>query len=184
MSCQVAYSWAIYGWVSTLSMIRAKLADFLTLRRGAMVAAAYNWGRNWSRAEDAVQEASRRVLASGKYDEVSNIEPWFWRIMRNAYLDAAKKRDEKNACLDAPLDDGFLTFADVIPAPDRPLSADMEADVEAAEIRMVLGSLRPRMKAVLRRVDMEEQNYASAARSLGWPCGTVRSTLSRAREEK
>src|SRR3990167_491688 len=166
---------------------RSKLADFLASSRGKMIAVAYSWGHNRDRAEDAVQEAARRVLASGSYDGVSNFEPWFWRIMRNAYLDALKKSDEKNDSIDMPPmetieGDGYLTFADVHPGPDRPAAEVMESDADALRVRQVLDSLRPKMRAALRRVDMDGQSYADTARGLGWPRGALGSTISRARE--
>lgn len=160
--------------------MNAKLGDFMTANRPRMVKLAYGWCQRHDQAEDAVQESARRVLASwSHFDGVSEIEPWFVRIMRNVCLDGFKRKDTPDVL--AADSDGFLVFNDVVDAREKMAIDFMVSGEDAARVRLTLDSMPRRMRRVLRRIDMEGLDYADAARALGWPQGTVKSALHRAR---
>ena len=159
------------------------LADWLAENRGRMISTARGWGCSLDRAEDAVQEASRRVLDSwAAYDGVSDLAPWFVRIMRNVFLDALKRADNRAGSLDVlvPWDDGYLLLADVIPSGEAPALEVLAAEEEGARVRMVLASLSTVSREALAAA--EGRTWDQAARRLRVPLGTARSRISRARE--
>lgn len=160
------------------------LSDFLKENRPAMLARALSWGNDYARAEDAVQEAARRVLeAWPTYDGVSDLAPWFIRIMRNAYIDSLRRYSDSADSLDAPIgesEDGYLLFAD--PAGKEPGALEALASGESSvRLARALGRLSKPFLRVLLVVDANGHDYGTAAKALGIPPGTVRSRLSRAR---
>jgi RNA polymerase sigma-70 factor (ECF subfamily) len=144
--------------------------------------AGYNLAR-WllhgdTQAEDAVQEASLRAMRYFASLREGDARSWFLGIVRNTCFDALHR-----ARLWVPLhDDEALDACEPqaeMPGPDRALGqARLRARVDAA-IRCLSPPLR---EAIVLR-ELEELDYASIARIVGVPVGTVMSRLSRAREK-
>ena len=124
-------------------------------------------------ADDLVQIAVERAIANhASYDSTTRLEPWLFRILRNAFIDMTRRARTAG------------TELDVFEMPDI-LSTDGEAVVES---RLMLQSttaaietLPSDQRDILHLVCIEDMSYAEAAEVLGIPKGTVMSRLSRAR---
>lgn len=124
-------------------------------------------------ADDLVQITVERAIANhASYDRTTRLEPWLFRILRNAFIDMTRRARTAG------------TELDVFEMPDI-LSTDGEAVVES---RLMLQSttaaietLPSDQRDILHLVCIEDMSYAEAAEVLGIPKGTVMSRLSRAR---
>lgn len=124
-------------------------------------------------ADDLVQMTAERAFAArDRFDPATRLEPWLFRILRNAWIDMARRSRIRGVEID--IDD----------APDA-LQTDGAREVEG---RLMLSTVQAAMtdlsddhRLVLHLVCVEELSYAEAAEVLGVPTGTVMSRLSRAR---
>lgn len=124
-------------------------------------------------ADDLVQITVERALANhASFDTSTRLEPWLFRILRNAFIDMTRRTRTQG------------TQVDVFEMPDV-ISTDGAAVVET---RLMLQSataametLPPEQRDVLHLVCIEDLSYAEAAEVLDIPKGTVMSRLSRAR---
>jgi RNA polymerase sigma-70 factor (ECF subfamily) len=132
-------------------------------------------------AEDLVQETYVRALqAADRFTPGTNLKAWLFRILRNTFLDAYRRR--RNSATVKGLDtvDPGLTDA----ANETWLRGDVELDrlrkIVAEEIEAALMSLPEEGRTVI-LLDLEGLSEAETAEVLGCPVGTVKSRLSRAR---
>lgn len=124
-------------------------------------------------AEELVQITAERALAGWQgFDPATRLEPWLFRIMRNAFIDMTRRDRTRGIGVD------------VSESPEL-LPHDAQAGIEA---RLMLQSSQAAMQTlpadqreVLYLVCVAEMSYAEAADVLGIPKGTVMSRLARAR---
>lgn len=129
--------------------------------------------RNEDVAEELVQITVERAISSWQgYDKSMRLEPWLFRIMRNAFIDMTRRSKVRG------------TQVDVSGNPDI-LSLDPRAGIEArlmlAATRRAILSLSPEHQQVLELVCISDLSYAEAALVMEVPKGTIMSRLSRAR---
>lgn len=131
-------------------------------------------------AEELVQETFTRAFAAREpMREGSNVRAWLYRILRNAHIDALRRRRANPVGLaregdeldDASVDGELLRD-------DREL--DRLRGLVAAEIERALDSLSADARTVV-LLDHEGLSEAELAEVLGCAIGTVKSRLSRAR---
>ena len=141
--------------------------------------ARYLTGRD-AEAEDLVQETYARALgAADRFTAGTNLKAWLFRILRNAFLDSARRRRRE------PTRD-TRDPEDVAGAPhlDGALRGDAELDrlrtVVGEEIEEALMTLSEDARTVV-LLDLEGLGEAEIADVLGCAPGTVKSRLSRAR---
>lgn len=124
-------------------------------------------------ADDLVQTAVERAVASrDRYDPQTRLEPWLFRILRNAWIDMTRRQSTRGSEID------------VVDAPEAAIvdgDRVTEAVLMLRKTEEALATLPEDQREVLVLVCFEELSYAEAAEVLGIPKGTVMSRLARGR---
>lgn len=124
-------------------------------------------------ADDLVQLAVERAIRSrDSFDPATRLEPWLFRILRNAWIDMTRRRHTRG------------TEVDVTQAPNAaPVDGArlVEGRLMLSAVQAAMAELPDHQRAVLHLVCVEELSYSEAAEVLGVPKGTVMSRLARAR---
>ncbi|WP_233489125.1 RNA polymerase sigma factor [Rhodovulum sp. 12E13] len=124
-------------------------------------------------ADDLVQIAvERAVAARDRVDPDTRLEPWLFRILRNAWIDAGRRQATRG------------TEIDVHDTPEAAVHDGVraaEATVMLRQTEAALATLPEEQREVIVLVCFEELSYAEAAGVLGIPKGTVMSRLARGR---
>lgn len=129
--------------------------------------------RSHDQADDLVQLTAERAFAARRqFDPSTRLEPWLFRILRNAWIDMARRNASRGSQVD---------IADV---PDA-ASVDGERSAEAALMLRAVDAAMKKLgedhRMILHLVCVEELSYSEAAEVLDIPKGTVMSRLARAR---
>lgn len=120
-------------------------------------------------ALDVTQEVFVRVLRSiDRFQHQSRVSTWITRIAVNAAIDELRRRKRTKA----------LTQA-ISEEPREEVRFDRVLETE--RVRAAIGKLQPEQRVCLTLREMEGLSYEEIAESLGWPIGTVRSRIHRAR---
>lgn len=129
--------------------------------------------RNRDKADDLVQTTVERALkARDRHDPATRLEPWLFRILRNAWIDTTRRTVTRGEEIDV-----FETpAAATVDGTHLAETAVMLRETEAA-----LAALSAEQREVIHLVCYEELTYAEAAEVLGLPIGTVMSRLARGR---
>lgn len=126
-------------------------------------------------ADDLVQLTVERAFAArDRFDPATRLEPWLFRILRNAWIDMVRR--ERTRGHEVDLDAADATGGRAVDGPDSAENRLMLSAVQAA-----MAELPPEQRAVMHLVCVEELSYAEAAEVLEIPKGTVMSRLARAR---
>jgi RNA polymerase sigma-70 factor, ECF subfamily len=150
---------------------------------GEYAHAVYNLGfrltGNWSAAEDVVSltflEAWR---LRGRIDPGSEpLRPWLLGIAVNVSRNLARASRRHQAALSR------LPPPPLVPDFAEELAGRLDDTARLREAGKALGALRRSEREVIALCVWSELDYATAARALGVPVGTVRSRLSRARRK-
>ena len=129
---------------------------------------------NTSDAEDLVQDTYARALAgASRFEAGTNLRAWLFRILRNCFIDHARRR---KIVLEIP-DDEIDSLA-----PDQWDAGKLEQlrFLGAAEITAAIAALPVEFRFVV-LLDVEGFSEAETAEILRCPPGTVKSRLSRAK---
>ncbi|HVZ72267.1 MAG TPA: RNA polymerase sigma factor [Polyangia bacterium] len=154
-------------------------ADAFVRQVWAHVGALYDHARRLAggdaEAEDLVQETCMRALLGRRTFVEGNLKAWLFRILRNTWIDAHRKRRPEQPFNELDVVDGA---EDALRSDDGELArlrGLVAADVEAA-----LAALSDDARAIV-LLDLEGFSEREIADILGCPAGTVKSRLSRAR---
>lgn len=124
-------------------------------------------------AEDLVQTTvERAIAAAGSYDASARLEPWLFRITRNAFIDLTRRQRSRGQEIDV------FDIPEALPQDD---TSAIEARLMLHATQRAMTELPPEQSELLHLICVEELSYAEAAAVLDIPKGTVMSRLSRAR---
>ena len=147
-------------------------------------AVAFGVMGNHHDASDMTQESFIKVYKNiGKFNFRSSFNTWLYRIVKNTCIDELRKKKRKKVVsLDAGIegDDGdyFMQVVDE--------KADIQAKLESEEttelVWSALEKLNEKHRSVLVLADIKGYDYLEISRMLDLPLGTVKSRISRARE--
>lgn len=147
---------------------RDLLATLPKLRRFAL-----SLCRRGDVADDLVQTTVERAVAGrNRFDPATRLEPWLFRILRNAWIDQTRRTATRGTEIDV----ADAPEAATVDGPRVTESVLMLQKTEAA-----LATLPADQREVIVLVCIEEMSYAEAAEVLGIPKGTVMSRLARGR---
>lgn len=124
-------------------------------------------------ADDLVQITAERALANWQsFDPATRIQPWLFRIMRNAFIDMTRRDRTRGIGVEISETPEIL--------PHDPQAA-IEARLMLQSAQAAMETLPEDQREVIHLVCVAEMSYAEAAGVLGIPKGTVMSRLSRGR---
>jgi RNA polymerase sigma-70 factor (ECF subfamily) len=136
--------------------------------------------KNPADAQDAAQEAMLRAFRSfASFEERSELATWLYRIAHNVSLDFLKRayRKREGASLDGMRDTGFEPSGGASPEDAYLQSSERDTLREAVE------TLTERQQALLSLRYGDEMSYSQIAKAMHLTLGTVKSALSRAKED-
>jgi RNA polymerase sigma-70 factor, ECF subfamily len=132
-------------------------------------------------AEDLVQEAYLRAFRSWRtYRSGTNLAAWLATILRNAYLDEARKQSRRPAQESLDEHSDYYLYNQLARDATVPQDA-VVARLSGSAIVEALAQVPPVFREAVVLVDIGEFSYAEAAEILGVPIGTVMSRLYRGR---
>ncbi len=142
---------------------------------------AMSLSHNTAGAQDLVQQTCLRAMQASRHPVPgTNIKAWFYKILRNVYLN--ERRHENSS-----------PFVELDPEPEenaiaRAKSTDdphlsYVAKIECRDVRAAVEGLAPKYREVIMLREFAELSYQEIADILGVPIGTVMSRLGRARGE-
>ena len=130
-------------------------------------------------AEEVVQEAFiRAFLKLDTFQRNSQFFTWLYRIAFNSAL-TRKRRNRARVSLDHWRENNGLEVTDTADAVDEPMLRQERVNLVRAAIQILSEDHR----TILVRREMQERSYEDIAASLEISVGTVRSRLSRARNQ-
>jgi RNA polymerase sigma-70 factor (ECF subfamily) len=129
-----------------------------------------------SDAEDLVQEAVMRAWAAwDRFEPGTNSRAWMHRILMNTFINGYRRKKREREVLARAERDAHA----------RPQRIHEETtrrhEGVGDEVDAALADLPEEFRAVVLLVDLADQSYKEAARTLDCPIGTVMSRLHRAR---
>ena len=129
--------------------------------------------RNTERADDLVQDTLVRALAKQHLWQVgTNLRAWLFTLMHNQNVNNVRYGVREGQNIDVE------DMSNVLAA-----TTDPTASRRLYELDRALSQLAPEQRQVILLVGLEEFSYEETAAILNVPVGTVRSRLSRGRDQ-
>lgn len=145
----------------------------LVAETGRLQKFALRLTRNKTDADDLVQSTCLRALEKAyHFNEGTNLFRWTSKIMFNLFVSGYRRRMKFETRFDP---ESFLQQVSVAPSQD--------IHVELANVRRAMTKLGAGQRKVISLICIKGMSYGEASEMLQIPVGTVRSRLSRAREE-
>lgn len=124
-------------------------------------------------ADDLVQDCLERAIRKRHlWKRHGSIRNWLYRILYNIYLNQAPQRKRAQS---------HMTLEDMPHTPAEP--ARQEGQLACSDIAEAMQTLPAEQRAAIALTALEGLSYDEAAGILGIPIGTLRSRLSRGREQ-
>jgi RNA polymerase sigma-70 factor, ECF subfamily len=141
--------------------------------------------RDRSTAEELAQDTFLKAFDKlATYDPARKLSSWLFKIAHNRAIDHLRRREVETVSLDAPAGDDpdapVRSVADT--AGETPVAAAERADLSRALARAV-ARLRPEYREVMALRYQAGLEYGEIAEATGFPLGTVKTYLHRARKE-
>ncbi|WP_227005098.1 sigma-70 family RNA polymerase sigma factor [Acetobacter senegalensis] len=131
--------------------------------------------RDATLADDLVQETILRALAkAGQFTQGTNLKAWTFSILRNLFLEQARRKQKEREVLDHYASDAQTQPANRQNGPDRETIRDLD---------YYLWQLSPLLREALILIGAQEMTYEEAACICEVSVGTMKTRVSRARAE-
>jgi RNA polymerase sigma-70 factor, ECF subfamily len=128
--------------------------------------------RDVMRADDLVQSCLTRALAKQHlWQPGTDLRAWLFTILHNQHVNDVRRS----------MREGVSVAIEEIPSISVP--PDAMASLELRDLEAAIAKLAPEQRQVILLVGLEGMQYEEVAVILGVPIGTVRSRLSRGREQ-
>ncbi len=132
---------------------------------------AFSLTGNHHQAEDLVQECALRALtAKNTPRDEPAYRAWLFRILRNAFLDQARRKKTAASVTD---DEKIASETEFWQGDER--------FITVLTVKLAMAKLPRRQREIIALIDLVGLSYAETAQLLGVPVGTVMSRISRAR---
>lgn len=133
---------------------------------------AYKLTRNKADADDLLQSTLLRAIEKKHlFQEGTNLFSWTSKIMYNMFVSAYRRKVKFETQYDP---ESFIEKESV--------EANQNIQMEFKDVDRAMDDLSPEHKEIILMVCAQGMQYAEVAKNLELPVGTVRSRLSRARE--
>ena len=166
----------------------AAFVEIVRRHRGKMFSVALSLLRNYTDAEEIAQDTFIRAYRSlAGFRGESSLATWLHRIAlnlsRNRYSYFLRRHRQSTLSLDSAMsDDSQATFSDFI-ASDAPNPAQQATAGEFSELVIAcMEKLAAHHREILTMRNEMSQSYSDIAEALGISIGTVKSRITRARE--
>lgn len=124
-------------------------------------------------ADDLVQTTAERAFAArDRFDPATRLDAWLFRILRNAWIDHARRTRTQGVTVDIHDTPGAVVVDGV---------HHTETVLLLQKTEEAMADLPEDHREVIMLVCVEELSYREAAEIIGVPIGTVMSRLARAR---
>jgi RNA polymerase sigma-70 factor (ECF subfamily) len=170
----------LFGRRAQLTVVREKPASSPALAERALdhvnelYGLAYHLCGNAADAEDLVQETYARALGgAARFEDGSNLRAWLFRILRNSFIDRARRR---NVVLEIPDDTIDLKSSELWDT----AALDQLRYLTAADVARAIQALPIEFRFVV-YLELEGFSEAEIADIVRCAPGTVKSRLSRAK---
>jgi RNA polymerase sigma-70 factor (ECF subfamily) len=142
---------------------------------------AYSFARHWSDADDLAQEALLKAYrAFGGFEGRASLATWLYSVTRSVCYDHYRGKLAHSRDVEDPLDE----HAEAAPlAPEDGPDRLLEAKDDAALLWRALKTLSAEFRVPLVLFEIEGLSYDEIAHIEGVPVGTIRSRLSRGRQQ-
>lgn len=131
--------------------------------------------RDVTRADDLVQSCLTRALAKQHlWQPGTDLRAWLFTILHNQHVNDVRRSVREGLCVDVAIEE----MAPVLTVQPGAIATLQLRDLEAA-----IGRLPHEQRQVILLVGLEGMRYEEVAEVLGIPVGTVRSRLSRGRDQ-
>ena len=135
---------------------------------------AFALTRNHAAADDLVQDCLERAVSRWYLRGAdAQLRPWLFTILHNLFVSAQRTRRRR------PVHEVLDSMSEAA----APVAPTQEGSLAGRDMLERFGALSEDHQEVLLLVGVEGMAYASVARVLGVPVGTVMSRLSRARDQ-
>jgi RNA polymerase sigma-70 factor (ECF subfamily) len=143
---------------------------------------------NMDMAQDITQEAFINAYTGIKnFQEKSSFSSWLYRIAVNCWKNRVRYEKRrffsKHISIDEMIETEEKSIKREVISTDCDIENEIETKVKSEEIQGVLNSLNYESRVIIVLRDILEKEYEEIAEILKIPIGTVKSRLSRARQE-
>lgn len=133
-------------------------------------------------AEDLVQETYLKAFRFiDKYIEGTNAKAWLFKILKNAFINAYRKKNKLPTQVDYEEIASFHDQEDTQYSSYLDLREEMYENMMGDEVTNAINDLPVDFRTVILLCDLEGFTYEEIAKIVDIPIGTVRSRLHRAR---
>lgn len=148
----------------------------------ALYTFAYHLTYNEEDANDLVQETYLKAYRFiDRYESGTNAKAWLFRILKNAFINAYRKKSKQPNKVDIDELTNIREEEDTHYSSYLDLREEMFQGMMGDEVTNAINSLPVDFRAVILLCDIEGFTYEEIAKIVDIPIGTVRSRLHRAR---